>query len=282
MGSTWEDWLASASRKGVQKALHRQHKEQSHAGLLDALPTEDQADLRSAGGLGQNWAAAQDELAPPIAEPAWAAVLRRRLRVQWPSGRGDGTCRHRRKNGTLCGAALDARGTHALTCNCGGGVDRRHNRIRDVVAAWLKEQGHEAVDTEQCVPQWQRIGTDGAPEDARLDVAFRSGGVQQYVDVVVTSPVSADGARNRRNAATDGAAAESAEQGKRRRYPHPELTPLAVETLGRLGTVAQAFAKTWATRDPSNRSVAIVGFYRRVATALQQHNGDMLLAATAP
>ena len=278
---TWEDWLASPSPKGLQKHLHSQQKEQSHSELLEQAPTEDQADIRSAGGLGQSWAVSQDELSPPITEQAWAAVVRRRLRVLWPSGYGDGTCHHRRADGTLCGKALDSKGLHALTCNCGGGVDRRHNRIRDEIASWLKEQGHEAVRTEQWVPQWQRTLPNGTVEDARLDVTFRHDGLQLYADIVVCSPVSTDASRTRRNAATDGAAAEAAEKGKRRRYPHPELTPLAVETLGRLGAVAAAFARRWATREPGKRTSAIASFYRRVAAALQQHNGDMLTAATA-
>jgi hypothetical protein len=93
--------------------------------------------------------------------------------------------------------------------------------------------------------------------------------------------VSTDTSRTQRNADTDGAAAAAAEKGKRHRYPHPELTPLAVETLGRLGAVATAFARRWATREPTKRTEAIASFYRRVATALQQHNGDMLTAAAA-
>ena len=265
----------------MQKRLHKQYKESSHTELQASQPADDKADIRSAGGLGQSWATMQDELAAPIAEKAWATVMRRRLRVQWPSGRGDGTCRHRRANGTLCGASLDARGTHALTCNCGGGVDRRHNRIRDEVASWLKEQGHDAVDTEKDVPQWRRTRADGTVEDARLDVTWRHEAVQLYADIVVTSAAQADPERARRNAGTSGAAAQAAEQSKRRRYPHPELTPIAVETLGRLGAVAQAFAKRWATRDPAKRPTAVASLYRRIAAALQQHNGDMLLAATA-
>ena len=138
-------------------------------------------------------------------------MIRRRLRVQWPSGRGDGTCRHRRANGSLCGAILDARG----------------------------------VGTERVVPQWRRQAADGAVEDASLDVAFRHNDLQLYVDVVVASPVSEDTERARRNASTDGAASHAAEQHKRRRYPYPELTPVAMETLGRLGTVAQ-----WHKRSP--------------------------------
>ena len=129
--------------------------------------------------------------------------------------------------------------------------------------------------------QWQRTLSNGTVEEARLDVTFRHGALQLYADVVVCSPASTDGSRTLRNARTNGAAAEAAEKGKRRRYPHPELTPLAVETLGRLGEVAAAFARRWATREPAKRSLAIASFYRRIAAALQQHNGDMLIAATA-
>ena len=277
---TWEDWLAKATTK-LQKALHSEDKDKSHARLLESATREDKADIRSAGGVGQSWAATQVQVAPPLADPSWAVVTRRRLRVQWPAGRGDGTCKHRRANGTFCGAPLDARGTHALTCNCGGGVDRRHNRLRDVIAAWLKEQGHEAVDTEVQVPQWRRQRPNGTFEDARLDITFRTAGVQLYADVVVASPVSEDAERAARRARTDGATAEAAEKEKRQRYPHPNLAPLAVETLGRLGAVSQAFARRWATRDPLRRPAALASFYGGVAAALQQHNADMLQSSVA-
>ena len=280
MISTWEDWLASPSPR-TQRLLHKQQTGHSHTELLNARPVDDKADIRSAGGPGQSWATTGDEQAQPLADTIWAAVMRRRLRVEWPAGRGDGKCNHRRRDGTLCGATLDARGTHALTCNCGGGVDRRHNKIRDEVAGWLKDQGHEAVSTEQNVPHWQRTLANGVVEEARLDVTFRYGTVQLYADVVVASPASVDEERARRNAATDGAAADAAEKEKRRRYPHPELCPLAVETLGRLGAVSQAFARRWATRDPDKRAAAVSSFHRRVAAALQQHNGDMLVASAA-
>ena len=161
-------------------------------------------------------------------------------------------------------------------------MDRRHNAIRDAVAKWLEEQGWQAIDTEQVVPQWARRKADGSIEEAVLDVAFRAGPDRIFVDVTVTDPQSTDPERARRRAQRDGAAAAEAEGTKRLRYPHPEMTPVAVETLGRMGSEARAFAQRWATRDPDKRPAAIAAFYRRLGTVLLTHNGDLLRAAVAP
>ena len=56
----------------------------------------------------------------------------------------------------------------------------RHNRIRDVLAEWLKSQGIGA-NTEQAVPEWHT-----AREQAILDVAyFDSRHGERFLDVAV-------------------------------------------------------------------------------------------------
>ena len=86
-------------------------------------------------------------------------------------------------------------------------------------------------------------------------------------------------ARQHARAQKDGAAAAAAEGGKRTRYPHPELAPLALEVLGRLGEQAVAFAHTWATRDPRQRNTAIAELYALWSATLQRHNADLLVSA---
>ena len=115
-----------------------------------------------------------------------------------------------------------------------------------------------------------------------LDVAFQSDAERMFVDVTVTDPQSMDPERARRRAERDGAAAAEAEATKRRRYPHAQLQPVALESLGRMGEEARAFAQPWATQDLSKRSEAISISYRRLGTTLLRHNGDLLRAAAKP
>ncbi len=102
-------------------------------------------------------------------------------------------CQHRRPNGALCNAPLDARGRHAKKCAIGGGWVRRHNRLRDLCASsWTACNGVPAL-TEQRVPEWDREVHDGqgrtATEEAVLDVITSDpqSGHPVHVDVTITT-----------------------------------------------------------------------------------------------
>ena len=77
---------------------------------------------------------------------------------------------------------------------------------------------------------------------ARLDISYAAEGRRTYVDVTVRHPRAAKYISQA--AVTDGAAAGTAESGKRRRYPSlpaaglEAAVPFAVETFGRLGPTA--------------------------------------------
>ena len=141
----WEVWVGTPA-KGVQRSLHRQTQEAQGAALLEAAQEEDEADIRSAGGVGQAFAVA------PVPEAAmgdahFRTSVRRRLRIAWPAGRAATCCQHRRADGTVCGHPLDPRGHHALTCEVGGGsrstprrAARRDSRL--VATARRRGSGH--------------------------------------------------------------------------------------------------------------------------------------------
>ena len=84
-----------------------------------------------------------------------------------------------------------------MTCPVGGGVDRRHDHVRDALAEWLRSLGRSA-HREQYVPKWDK------PESrARLDIATldsRQGVV--HVDIALTDSVF-PGATNRVMRATE-------------------------------------------------------------------------------
>ena len=135
-----------------------------------------------------------------------------------------------------------------------GGVVRRHDRIRD----WL-------ADT---------------IERARLDVVFNNRhGQRVYLDVVVPSAGTTNPETARARAAKDGAAAARAADGKRVRYPGPDLVPFAIEALGRPGKDALSFLRSLAPTDPETRSVVLGSAWQELSVLLQMENAELLLAA---
>ena len=144
------------------------------------------------------------------------------------------------QSGNRCGHDADSRCHHALTCNVGGGVDHRHNAVRDWLAQWLRSVSGQRILEEQFVPKWDRVvrrGNEDVIERARLDLVFADRqGRRTYADIVIPTASSDTPELVRSRAARDGAAAARAEDGKRLRYPGPDLVPFAVEALGRPGT----------------------------------------------
>ena len=193
------------------------------------------AALRSCGGPG-----AAAWLRPPtlpghrMLDSQFAIALRTRLYL--PVSCSQGTCRHRRPDGSLCGASLDDRGLHARSCPIGGWLVRRHNAGCAVLAEWAERECDCTVFREQVLPT---ASPDHA--EARMDiVAFSprlSGPV--YVDLTVVSALSVESIA-RGSALRDGAAADVASARKESRYPNCKVVGFAVEDHGRFGEDALA------------------------------------------
>ena len=201
-------------------------------------------------------------------------------------------CQHRGRNGQLCGAPLDRRGRHALTCKLGGGVDRRHNNIHDWAAATYAGCSGLPATTEQHVPAWDRANPySGEWEEARLDVATADVNTGQplYVDVVVKTAFSVDAATLRRRARRDGCAASDAAAGKRRRYANAgaQLVPFALEAGGRASDEAAAFVRLCGSvytethkNDDGEPAPSPTGrLWQELSTILQLGNAELLLSA---
>ena len=170
-----------------------------------------------------------------------------------------------------------------MLCKVGGGVDRRHDAIRDWLAGLIRSLTGQAAMVEQFVPRWDRVvrvdGTDTI-ERAKLDVAFNNcHGQRVYLDVVVPTAGSTNPETVRSRAARDGAAAARAADGKRVRYPGPDLVPFAVEALGRPGRDAIAFLRSLAPSEPEARSAALGAAWQSLSVVLQVGNAELLLSA---
>ena len=253
-------------------------------------------------------------------------AVRARLRVKFPAFlprfqrvRGVAQhCNHQYSGGsTVCGHRLtradgaeDTRGTHQQLCNVGGGVDRRHNSLRDWLEEWLRRVCHLPwVDHEQHVPEWdkwvQKKNDAGAPEfrtvhppdgpprqeavmeltQAKLDVAYTDDeGTRGYVDVAYANACTEDARYTEQNARTPGRAARVREDGKRSRYPpeknpHAELTPFVVEARGRLGSEVLSFLRQHAPEEEPLRSAVLARATREISIITQRGLAALLLSA---
>ena len=155
-----------------------------------------------------------------------------------------------------------------------------HNHVRDWLAGWIAEQTGQVVDTEQRVPRWDRMGNDGEMERARLDVAFQDTQARTvYADVAIVAASSESPALERMRAARDGAAAARAEDGKRLRYPGPNLIPFVVEKLGRPGADAVALLRSFAPSAPEERSHVLGYAWQTLSVIIQTEHAELLLSA---
>ncbi len=182
------------------------------------------------------------------------------------------TCAHRNQH-TVCGAALDTFGTHALLCRLGGHVVRRHNKLRDTMAGILAGVLDTTVHVEQHAPEVQ--------DDARRpDICYIDHrGTRQWIDVAVVTPhprsLPGQAAMTR-----VGALCESMESMKRRKYNMLSIYPAVMEHLGHMGqglcTVLRSVHKH---ADPFRRARMIDAAYQTMAAALQRANVTLLAAA---
>jgi len=266
--------------KAVSKECHKR--------LLASLPEADAADFLSHGGPGAGtWLLPGRQGVQPMPDQHFATALRDRLLL--PVCREGDRCQHRRPDGRLCGAPLDARGHHARKCGVGGALDRRHNSIRD----WGETTCAECFGTptlrEQRIPQWDRINPrTGELEAAVLDVVTHdpNSGGPMYIDAVVTCAHSDDPARLRARARKSGRAAADAAAGKRRRYAAAgaSLVPFALEDGGRPAEEALALVRMLgAVRTEAEAGSLDWGgtalLWQQCSTLLQLGNAELVLSA---
>jgi hypothetical protein len=139
----------------------------------------------------------------------------------------------------VCGAELDVRGLHLISCNSAGTRTARHNKINQTLSCVYKAIGIAAE--EESEDKYPGKGT--RPDN----VLARFGGKEVHVDVVVAKSIPDQAAGLRRCAVRDGQAAKRVEAVKRGKYdragigdlPNTVLLPFAVEDAGRFGGAAR-------------------------------------------
>ena len=181
-------------------------------------------------------------------------------------------CLHHNRQ-TVCGAALDTMGAHALLCRLGGHVVKRHNKLRDTLADILKG----VLDTSIHVEQHPAEVTE---DERKPDICFLDHrGMRQWIDVAVVSPHP----RSLPGQATmtrTGALCESMEATKRRKYDMLSIHPAVMEHLGHMGEgLRSVLQSVHRHADPMKRSRMLDMAYQTLAATLQRENVTLLAAA---
>ena len=113
-----------------------------------------------------------------------------------------------------------------------------------------------------------------------MDVVCTTHTGHYLIDLSVTDAVSECPKHTAANAHHNATAATTREHDKRRRYnDHPQLIPFVLETGGRWGPTAEAFIKSVAPTDTTERTEALTQLRYALACSLQRNNADMILTA---
>ena len=255
-----------------QGQLQQQVNTTLHKLLLSTAAPETRGCIQSCEGREASAFMDPPENEQPIPDDCARVALRLRLNAAYPVEGASAVCQNKVQGGRCCGRACPGdHGHHALTCRIGGAVLTRHNRIRDVLAEWLKSQGIGA-NTEQSVPEW-----DTPREQARLDVAyFDSRHGERFIDVAVLAAHTHKGLAAQIRL-------ERHERKKHTRYPGPRLIPFVLDVRGLWGKEACAWARAMVRRLPkADRAAALQDLRWRVSQALQLAVAEQCLRALRP
>ena len=169
-----------------------------------------------------------------------------------------------------CGAVVDCRGTHGLSCKRSAGRSARHACINDIVHRALVRAGVASVKEPAGMSR-----TDGKRPDGLTLVPWQAGRNTVW-DVTVTDTVAITYLPS--TSVTAGSAAESAAFRKEGKYRELSVThnfvPIALETLGPVGAKARAFLQelgrrlTRASDDPRESSF----LFQRLSVTIQRFN----------
>ena len=257
-----------------QRKLAAARVEAAAGDILDSVAPSTAAVIHSAGGAGAaGWLKLPSLPGDYFLDAQFSIAVRTRLHLDIPGSTGP--CRHRKKDGSMCGEPLDSKGTHARSCPFGGWLVRRHDAACAVLADWCRQQGCQ-VDIEVVLPM-------AHPDrlEARMDLIVRAPAVTGpvRVDLTVVSALSVE-ALEKGSAQRSGVACEIAAKRRDRDYPLINVVPFAIEDHGRLGVDALKFARKLAPADIGKRSAELARLYQSLGASLQRSAADAVIAAT--
>ena len=263
-----------------------------HAALLQQLPLSQRAELRGAGGPGAgSFLAYPPDALCTMEDAYWETAVRHRVKMEKPECRQSEeasrshTCINKTVEGRVCSEVLDSGGVHGSTCQCGGGVVRKHGRIAKVTGSLVKRWRCEEPLYEQRVPSWDRQRLNrrtgqAETERAVLDVEYLDDDGRRWLDVSVRHLAAGADAQITRSARRNREASRRGEREKHARYPGDRLTPLVFETQGRVGAEARQWLSTQVAGLPEDEQQSeLVRAYKCLSSTLQTQLARQLRSA---
>ena len=291
---SWEDLASGAAeevedrdgevepnqpRKGWQSRAARAVESRRLHAIREALPSPQQALLRSQGGplASTPFVSLPVDRAFRFDSQPFRILLLRRLRMPLPLT--SHSCR--------CGRLLDSLGHHRSACPVAGVLGRRGFPLESAAARICREAGGR-VRTNVLVRDLHLHAINNL-DSRRLEVVvdglslFR--GAQLAIDTTLVSPLSGNGTARPRCATVSGAALDLARIRKERRYPEfagdhgrARLVVLAGEIGGRFSSETAQFLRCLASDKVRSTPLILKG---RIHAALIRRWSAMLGCSAA-
>ena len=170
----------------------------------------------------------------------------------------------------ICGASVDVRGSHALSCGRNPGRSQRHHYMNDLIWRSLSKAGFPSIREPQGL-----LRSDGKRPDGLTLIPWQDGRCATW-DVTVTDTVAASYLSG--TASCAGSAAEAAATRKGEKYTEISSSylffPLAFETFGPINQAGCDFLSTLGHRlslvseDPRESAF----LFQRLSVAIQRFN----------
>ena len=170
----------------------------------------------------------------------------------------------------ICGASVDTRGSHALSCRRNPGRSQRHHFVNDLIWRSLSKAGFPSIKEPQGL-----LRSDGKRPDGLTLIPWQDGRCATW-DVTVTDTVAASYLNA--TSCTAGSAAEAAASRKEEKYAAISSNylffPLAFETFGPINQAGCDFLSSLGHRlslvtdDPRESSF----LFQRLSVSIQRFN----------
>ena len=203
----------------------------------------------------------------------WRSAVRHRLLLPAPSVctfQEDAVCCHAASmGGTRCGHRLDPDSRHEALCQAGGGIVRRHNRLRNWVAQRYRATADCRVAEEV---HWSALDIHhttgpkaGTTEEARIDVVVQNLHGTQLLDVAVAAVATVDARELARRFFEPGRPGRETAKRKRKRYG-TAVTPIVIEDTGRLHVEARKMFRHFAREatDTAQEQRSLIGEFQAI------------------
>ena len=204
-----------------QKDVTNKMNEVRHDEVINYLQPHDKAVRRNAAAKGASaWMCMPCLPAHTLPDTQYRVAALRRVHAPIPNH--EGTFQHRKPDGTKCNEVPDPFGTHAAACRAGGGECASTTQS----SAPLEIGQHTTEQKSDSNITFQKPTL--TPKPTLISSSITRLTQPALIDVTIVNSAAAEYL----TASRDGAAADTADQARRNKYPGVCLTPFVLEEHG--------------------------------------------------